>query len=388
MSTKKSIVIRADQLLPRDSQRLRCYVCGRNFTLFRRRHHCEMCGEVVCHDCTLKKTVQVGDNEVTLAKLCISCVLSLSSRQSNQDAIEINYPLDFNWDHPWPKPPTLSQEETRLDVVQSYAILDTPAESAFDIVADLAAREMNCPIAAVRVMDKDRQWLKARIGLTQEEIPRSMSICAHAIFSDKPLVVLDTLKDKRFVKNPLVVGSGMIRFYAGCPILTANGHALGTVFVFDVKPHDSCEVETLQKLAIVAMKHLEDRKTAMLASEPEFGYELDFNWEYTWPKPPVVPFEEERLEDLKSYGILDASADDELQVISHLASDALKCPIVAVSCIADDYQWFLTSVGLAETRKEIPRNVSFCAHTIFSSKPLVVLDTLKDKRFATNPLWV
>ncbi|KAH9083218.1 hypothetical protein LEN26_021068 [Aphanomyces euteiches] len=215
-----------------------------------------------------------------------------------------------------------------------------------------------------------------------------MSICAHAIFSDKPLVVLDTLKDKRFVKNPLVVGSGMIRFYAGCPILTANGHALGTFFVFDVKPHDSCEVETLQKLAIVAMKHLEDRKTAMLASEPEFGYELDFNWEYTWPKPPVVPFEEERLEDLKSYGILDASADDELQVISHLASDALKCPIAAVSFIADDYQWFLTSVGLAETQKEIPRNVSFCAHTIFSSKPLVVLDTLKDKRFATNPLWV
>ncbi|CAK4523988.1 unnamed protein product [Aphanomyces euteiches] len=319
--------------------------------------------------------------------MCMACILSRSSRQSNQDEeiAEYEYPLDYDWEHPWPKPPTLPQEETRLDVLQSYAILDTPTEDVFDIIVNLASEGLKCPIAGVSFIDKDRQWLKARTGLNHEEIPRSVSICAHAIFSDKPMVVFDTLKDKRFAKNPLVTGAVKIRFYAGCPIVTANGHALGTVFVFDNEPHESCDdVNTLQKLANVAMKNLEERTPVFLPTPPEFGYELDMKWEHPWPKPPVLPLEDKRLEALKSYNILDAPKDDALAMICDLACNATKCPIAGVSFIDENRQWFQATVGLQQL--EIPRSVSFCAHTIFSDKAMIVLDTLKDKRFAQNPL--
>jgi hypothetical protein len=178
---------------------------------------------------------------------------------------EFDYPLDFNWDHPWPKPPTVSGEGDRLDALRGFEIMDTPTEDVFDIICDLASNALKTPIAAVSLLDEDREWFKASVGLAQNEVPRSVSFCAHAVMSKEPMVVLDTLLDKRFAKNPLVTGAAKIRFYAGAPIVTPTGQILGTVFVFDTQPRTTCDIATLEKLSNVAMKNLEDRKNAMSA---------------------------------------------------------------------------------------------------------------------------
>lgn len=176
---------------------------------------------------------------------------------------EFEYPLDFDWDHPWPKPPIVPDEDERLDVLRSFEIMDTPTEDVFDIICDLASNALKSPIAAVSLLDEDREWFKASVGLAQNEVPRSVSFCAHAIMSKEPMVVMDTLLDKRFAKNPLVTGAAKIRFYAGAPICTPSGHLLGTVFVFDTQPRTTCDIATLEKLSNVAMKNLEDRKNAL-----------------------------------------------------------------------------------------------------------------------------
>lgn len=295
-----------------DTERYRCHVCTRNFTHFRRKHHCRKCGEVVCSNCTLKKEAELPVIGRSMVKVCMSCILSHANGPANPQAPslaptsttsasspprgvdqkwdpksfhsptgnsegdlsqytrdfhqpEFDYPLDFNWDHPWPKPPIVSGEKERLDVLRSFDIMDTPTEDVFDIICDLASNALKTPIAAVSLLDEDREWFKASVGLAQNEVPRSVSFCAHAIMSKEPMVVLDTLLDKRFAKNPLVTGAAKIRFYAGAPIVTPTGQILGTVFVFDTQPRTTCDIATLEKLSNVAMKNLEDRKNAMSA---------------------------------------------------------------------------------------------------------------------------
>lgn len=310
---QQSDVLTIDQLVHQDdwvcdSERYRCHVCTRNFNHFRRKHHCRRCGEVVCRNCTLYKEAELPVIGRSRVRVCMSCILShvngqvnpqsppaasRSSSTSDGDSrwvahhlhspttgsdhdneyemnrasmmTDFDYPLDFNWEHPWPKPPLIPNEQARLDALYSFDILDTPAEDVFDIICDLASNALKCPIAAVSLIDEDRQWFKASAGLAQNEIPRNVSFCAHAIMSKEPLVVMDTTTDRRFQKNPLVTGAAGIRFYAGAPICTQQGYILGTVFVFDTQPRDSCDIATLEKLSNVAMKNMEDRKNAVAA---------------------------------------------------------------------------------------------------------------------------
>ncbi|OQR95680.1 hypothetical protein THRCLA_07665 [Thraustotheca clavata] len=324
VNSRSTDVLTMDQLKHQDewvqdAERHRCHVCTRNFHNFRRKHHCRVCGEVVCANCLLKKIADLPVKGRTEVKVCMSCILNQAGggnpqqphnsglervagdqamRYSNktveaspsmskmsdstfrssppnsfveqrsycsayEPGSEYNYPLDFSWGYPWPKPPVLKNEEERLAALRSFDILDTPPEDVFDIICDLASNALKCPIAVVSLMDKDRQWFKASVGLAQTEIPRNVSFCAHTIVSKEPMVVLDTLQDKRFAKNPLVTGAASIRFYAGSPIITPQGQILGTVFVFDNQPRHSCDLATLEKLSNVAMKNLEDRKNAV-----------------------------------------------------------------------------------------------------------------------------
>nr|CCA22733.1 conserved hypothetical protein [Albugo laibachii Nc14] len=287
-----------------DTERYRCNVCTRNFTRFRRKHHCRKCGEVVCGNCTLKKEAELPVIGRSLVRVCMSCILSQASKQTNfaatpstqssgslpldekkwephysqspmlkadsliQSASEFEqkdftYPLDFGWDHPWPKPPLPPLEAERLDVLNSFNIMDTPNEDVFDIICDLASNALKCPIAAISLLAEDREWFKASVGLAQNEIPRSVSFCAHALMTKEPLIVSDTLVDKRFAKNPLVTGAAKIRFYAAAPICASTGHILGTVFVFDTVARTHCDVATLEKLSNVTMKNLEDRRCVL-----------------------------------------------------------------------------------------------------------------------------
>jgi phosphoserine phosphatase RsbU/P len=158
-------------------------------------------------------------------------------------------------------------EAQRLEAVRRYAILDTPPDGAFDRVCALAARLFDVPFASVTIVDEERIWLKACKGLDAAEIPRSPGLCASAILQSEPYVVTDGLADPRTAGNPLVHGELGVRFYAAAPIVTGDGHRLGTVNVIGTEPREATEQERqiLRELAAIVMADLELRLEAIRA---------------------------------------------------------------------------------------------------------------------------
>src|SRR5947209_1144548 len=138
-------------------------------------------------------------------------------------------------------------ESERLAELRALEILDSPAESRFDRIVELAARVFRVPIAYVAMIDANRQWLKSRCGFDVSETARGVSFCAHTILQDEPLVVPDALLDPRFRDNPLVVGEPFVRFYAGHPLAGPGGHNVGTLCLVDHVPRtlSDCELEML-----------------------------------------------------------------------------------------------------------------------------------------------
>jgi PAS domain S-box-containing protein len=153
-------------------------------------------------------------------------------------------------------------EEARLEELRGYDILDSEREPAFDRLVEVAARICATPIALLSFVDATRQWCKAERGLTLGEISRELSFCAHAIAGCDTYVVEDATHDPRFAGNPLVTGVPGIRFYAGAPLLTADGHALGTLCVLDVQPRRLAAdcAEALELVRDQVMELLERRR--------------------------------------------------------------------------------------------------------------------------------
>lgn len=124
-------------------------------------------------------------------------------------------------------------EAERLATLRALGMLDTDAEPEFDELVALAATLCGAPIGLVSLVDADRQWFKAAIGLPRGESRRSLAFCAHAILQESVFTVEDATADHRFADNPMVLNQPNIRFYAGIPIATSNGHPLGTLCVID-----------------------------------------------------------------------------------------------------------------------------------------------------------
>ncbi len=162
------------------------------------------------------------------------------------------------------EPPSLEEEVKRMAAVRRYDVLDTPADGTFDRITALAARVFGVPIAIVSIVDTDRIWFKSRHGLDVEQIERGPGLCSSAILQRQPWVVTDADADPRTLVNPLVAGEFGLRFYAGVPLTTHDGHNLGILCVIDYQSREDTadEVATLTDLAGLTMDELEIRRAA------------------------------------------------------------------------------------------------------------------------------
>lgn len=167
-----------------------------------------------------------------------------------------------------PSPP---DETERLAALRSYEVMDTLPEQAFDDLAALAAHICGAPMAQISLVDEHRQWFKARVGLTMTETARDISFCGHTILGRDLFVVPDASRDERFVDNPLVTGEPGIRFYAGAPLLTPEGTALGAMCVIDRQPRQltPAQEQALEILGrqVIFLLELRRRTRALVASE-------------------------------------------------------------------------------------------------------------------------
>ncbi|MBD2169038.1 PAS domain S-box protein [Calothrix membranacea FACHB-236] len=160
-----------------------------------------------------------------------------------------------------------SLETARLEALYQYQILDTKPEPAFDDLVFLAAQICDTPIAVINLVDADRQWFKAKVGLDVEQMPRYLGFCPICVAQCDVLIIPDTLADERFAHSEIVTGEPYVRFYAGVPLVAPGGQAIGTLCVVDSIPHQitTKQIESLQALSRLVMRQLEIRRNPKLA---------------------------------------------------------------------------------------------------------------------------
>ncbi|MDP1028588.1 response regulator [Sphingomonas sp. KR1UV-12] len=171
------------------------------------------------------------------------------------------------------------RERRRLAALDRYAIMDTPREAAFDEVAQLAADLCGTPIGVVNLIGEGRQFFKAEVGLGVRETPLETSFCNLAILEEEFMLVPDARLDPRFTDNPLVHGEPGLRFYAGAPLRTDDGLAIGTLCVLDTRPHDLGDVQqrALKVMARQLMNQLNLRLASTERREQDDRYRILFD---------------------------------------------------------------------------------------------------------------
>jgi GAF domain-containing protein len=174
--------------------------------------------------------------------------MSISERTINNTFIGINIIPD--------------NEEERLSKLQDYEILDTPKEGAFNHLAAMAAHMFKVPIALISLVDADRVWFKANVGMENvKSVPRGESLCSLAILNSEPTIFEDAVNEPCLLANPLVSGNFGLRFYAGAPLVTKDGLNIGTFCIVDKQPREFPESDQkmLQQMASIVMDEIELR---------------------------------------------------------------------------------------------------------------------------------
>ncbi|OQR95681.1 hypothetical protein THRCLA_12225, partial [Thraustotheca clavata] len=410
--------------------RSNCRACHDKFRFIMRKDHCRLCGEGFCFMCLYDILVSDVPNydEWQVVPVCQACSTNTTKRIENDTASRYvaastvsrsvapriraaseappnftrkntlatlksrpneyrrgsnpdmlnDYPLDYSWGCQWPKAPTLPHEAERLQALRSFAILDTPRDDVFDIICELASNALKCPIAAVSLIDSERQWFKASVGLAQSEIPRDVAFCAHTIFFHDTMVVLDAKKDKRFAMNPLVTGPASVRFYAGAPIMTPSGQPIGTVFVFDSEPRQLgySDIATLEKLAMVAMKNIEDRKEIASILSP----------------PPTLPSVPEASVDIESSNVSTEAVVAQKQSTSPKEDkkNPLENMLMDLLCRTTDTQQQLASQQCAmfQTLGQHTAELDRLAHVARRMEAELFKEPEEEETFVLNPIVI
>ena len=158
--------------------------------------------------------------------------------------------------------------EERLAALRSFGILDTPRERDYDEVVELVSNLCNAPIAVVNLIDENRQWFKAEVGLGVRETPLETSICSHVILVPGLTIIPDTLADPRFRDNPLCAGEPNLRFYAGMCLQTDEGLPIGTLCVLDTKPRDLSDLQK-QALSVLGRQVMRQIQLKMALNQSE-----------------------------------------------------------------------------------------------------------------------
>ena len=168
------------------------------------------------------------------------------------------------------KAPIPPDETDRLQALRQLLILDTPPEERFDRIVQFAANELDVPMALITLVDAERQWFKARVGLDACETARETSFCGHAIMKDEIMLVADATLDERFHDNPVVTSEPHVRFYAGAPLQLPTGEKVGTLCVIDSTPRqmDAVDLAILSSLRDLVVEELVHRD-AQIATSPD-----------------------------------------------------------------------------------------------------------------------
>lgn len=197
---------------------------------------------------TLRQAIEQYQSESSPSAQATSSPRSTSQSPSAPPAASVTAPTP----HP-------DNEAARLLALRQYQILDTAPESSFDDLVHLAVQISDAPIAWISLIDADRQWFKSKVGFEAAELPRHATLCAYTILHADMLIIPDTAIDSRFIHHPLVTDPPQIRFYAGVPLITPDGYALGTLAVLSSEPHtlSSKQITALQTLGRQVMTQLE-----------------------------------------------------------------------------------------------------------------------------------
>lgn len=260
-------------------------------------------------------------------------------------------------------PPIPRNEQQRLQDLFETELLDTPKESEFDDIVKLASQICNMPISLITLVDSNRQWFKAKVGLDSDETSREVSFCGHAILQDQLFEIQDALDDERFFDNPLVIEDPSIRFYAGFPLITNAGFRLGTLCVIDRVPRKLTEEQ------IFALKVLSEN-VIKIAELRQKNKHLNHMAE-THKKMTSILAHDVRSPMVSIKGIIDYKkaglfVEEEAEEMMDIALEQLSNTLQMVDDVVD---WGQSQLKYYEVQKEIV-NLREVVNTIFGYEAL------------------
>ena len=272
----------------------------------------------------------------------------------------------------------ITNEHERLSALKRLAIVDTPVEARFDRLTHLACRVFNCKFAFISFVDEHRQWFKSSANIAITETPIHEALCTHTIEQSQPLVIPNTLEDKRFRENPHVVGEPHFRFYAGVRLIF-EGHAVGTLCVLDNEPKQlsQSQIEQLQGFGELVESELNKKEYNDLSEQlEEYQFKLEQTQKITRVRSAILEkvVNAESLHTVLHDIVYAIEAEYKEQICSVLLLENGRLKKGAAPSLPDFYNDAIDGVDIGE-------GVGSCGNTAATNEPTIVED------ISTHPYW-